>query len=186
MGDAGTGQRIRANSRRRVLIVAALAVLVAGVVWNWVRLRKAVRQVDWLRRHINLRTAAPFRRRSRPGKNGIVVSSIRVASDISPEGRPLHCTSALPAKSRAVYIFFDYSGARKGDTLTTDWFLDGRYQHVTTVPVELPPDEGHGQLQLKLDEGEALPAGHYRVDLIVNDTVVGSVEFTVERAERHR
>ncbi len=186
MGDVGQGRLVCATSRQRVAIGVALAVVAAAVVWSWPRLRKAARQVEWMCRHIQVRTRPPVRRRNKPGEMGIVLSSIRVASDISLEDRSLRSVSVVPARSRMLHIFFDYSGARKGDTLTTDWFLDGEYQHVTTVPVELPPGEGHGHLQMELAEGVTLPAGDYRVDLIVDDTVAGSVKFTVERAQRPR
>ncbi len=188
MGDAGQ-ESVSSNSRRRVAIGAALAAIAVGAVlvagyYGWPRLRKAAHQVEWMRRRIQSRTTPPVRKKVVAGRTGIRLSSILVACDISPEGRPLHPTSVVPATACTIYIFFDYSGARKGDTVTSDWFLNGRYQPVKTVPVELPPGEGHGHLQLKLSKGETLPAGRYRVDLIFEDAVVGSVDFTVDRPRR--
>ena len=177
VGDGGGGRR-----RRRLLaavgVIGACSViaLMVSLAPRW---RRAARDVEVMRRGLQRHSTAPARTRPTPGKTPIVISSVVVARGITPDGQPQDPTDGLSARDRAVYIFFQYSGARDGASLTSDWFVNGRYQPIRALPVPLPAGDGHGHLELHLDRSHRLPAGAYRVDLVLGNTLVGSADFTV-------
>lgn len=178
-----SGGRKRPARRRRVVLAVLLLTMAAGLALLaglWPRLVTAAREVDLMRRGLGRQATQPVRRPAVPGETPLVLSSVQIARRITPDGKPLDPTKTLSTQDRNVYVFFEYEGAPEGAALSSDWFLDGRYQAVTMRPVPLPAGEGHGHLQLCLAEAEKLPAGAYRVDLVFGDTVAGHAEFTVE------
>jgi hypothetical protein len=98
---------------------------------------------------------------------------------MSLDGKPREPLQSPSTDDREAYVFFRYEGAPEGATLTSDWYLDGKYQDIRTVAVALPAGEGRGHLALRLAPGATFPAGAYRVDVVYANTVVGSAEFTV-------
>ena len=171
--------------RRRLLWVIAALTLAAGLaVWLilWPRLENAAREVEAMRSGLERQPGPPVRKPAMPGEAPLVLSGLQVARGIRADGKPLHPTKVLPIEDRDIYVFFEYAGAPEGASLTSDWYLNGRYQEVSTRPVPLPAGEGHGHLQLTVEESQKLPAGAYRVDVVYDDSVLGCVAFSVEEA----
>jgi hypothetical protein len=165
-----------------VLAIAAAAVLILAVrPAVWPKWTKAARDVELMRRDLQHRSAPPRRRPATAGGTPVVLSDIEVARGLSPDGRPRDVTQTVSPDDRVVYVVFEYTGAPEGASLTSDWYLNGRYQALKTVPIRLPAGEGRGHVELRLDDASGFPAGAYRVDLILDDTVVGTTKFTVAR-----
>ena len=108
------------------------------------------------------------------------VSNLRMALD--PEGRDVRSSFA---PNDVFYVVADLANAPRGTKFKAKWIAlntigaDPNFEFQTQT-LDVTKETLTGKMYFQLSNDNSWPAGQYRVDLYLNDTPAGSVEFSVQ------
>lgn len=102
---------------------------------------------------------------------------VRICEELDEDLKPVSADRNIPPESQQVCLWFDYSGARRGDAIEISWYLgDGMIQREA---VRLPAPEGVRAFYLLKEDGSPLEPGFYSVTISCNGKDVYEDNFSV-------
>lgn len=102
------------------------------------------------------------------------------------EQRPVGIVSAFPEGTEHVQGCFSWTGATSHRQVIGRWHYTTQGIHILDVPVTVAEAVGTGIVSLQMPQGKALPAGSYRLDLMVQGKVAQTASFIVTAAQPSR
>ncbi len=112
--------------------------------------------------------------------NPITITDAKIATGINEKLMPISVTDAFPSGTKTVFCWFQWKGAQIGTKITAGWYFITDDIHVLDYEFVIPRKEGFGSVSLSMPEEKTLPAGSYKVDLLVNTRKLKSLTFKVE------
>lgn len=99
-------------------------------------------------------------------------------------GAPVDPTEVFDPGVNPIYVWFRHEGFAAGASVSSVWFYEGKTppRRIAEASVALKPPSDWGQFNLELAAGKRWPAGNYRVELRIGDTIKTEVRFKVADA----
>jgi hypothetical protein len=104
----------------------------------------------------------------------ISISEIGTCQEVDTEGQPLRITSIFPAGTHIVYLYFRLESPT-AVPLEIRWFWEDNL--IGTMSQRL--EAGLHHTWLAAEEGESLPPGKYRVEVIAGKMTIGETNFVI-------
>ena len=108
------------------------------------------------------------------------ITDIKMAPAISENLMPLQHTDSFPTGTSRVFCWFKWENAEVNTQIMAKWHYTSENINILNYPFAVPRRDGSGSILLSMPEGKTLPSGSYRIDLVVNNSVLKSREFKVE------
>ena len=105
------------------------------------------------------------------------VGNVRFAPAVNDQGLPVGATSVFPPGSKAVNATWEYSGFRKGDSVTFLWLSGSETRLEKTAPWD-KADQGTASTSFTSETGIA--PGTYQFRIMVNNGMIANYSFRVE------
>lgn len=105
------------------------------------------------------------------------LDDIQICDELDDNMKPLRIDRNLPADSRQVCLWFNYSKARDGDTLEILWKNDERIIQKDSFRLSEP--NGFRAFYLLREDGSLLPSGNYSITLLCNGREKKIEQFNV-------
>jgi hypothetical protein len=105
------------------------------------------------------------------------IREVRICEELDENLKPVSADRNISSASQQVCLWFDYSGARRGDAIEISWYLGSDMIQRETVRLSAP--EGVRAFYLLRDDGSLLEPGFYLVTIIYNGKDVYEDNFTV-------
>ena len=115
---------------------------------------------------------------SSPGKLKII--DIKMASAINEKLAPVNPANSFPNSISRVYCWFSWRNAAANMQLMAKWHYTSENINILNYPFNIPSQDGSGSVVLAMPEGQTLPSGSYKIDLIINNHIMKSCEFRIE------
>lgn len=109
-------------------------------------------------------------------------SDLLFADGVTDDGEPSHEIARLPAGSKELYFFWNYSGMSEGDTWDALWFIDGELAPQASTVGETWIYGFSGQAWVAVSNEKGLQEGLYELALVVNGEMVASASIPVGSA----
>jgi hypothetical protein len=110
----------------------------------------------------------------------ISITNVKTAAGIDEKLMPVQVTSVFPAGTKNVFCWFQWKNAKVGTKIAARWHFVTDNIHILDYAFTIPRREGSGGVSLSMPEGKTLPAGVYRVDLMLGDYRLRTLTFKVE------
>jgi hypothetical protein len=105
------------------------------------------------------------------------MKEVRICEELDENLKPVSADRNIPSESQQVCLWFDYSGARRGDVIEISWYLAGNMIQRETVRLSAP--EGVRAFYLLKEDGSPLDPGFYSVTINFNGKDTYEDNFTV-------
>lgn len=112
--------------------------------------------------------------------NPITITGAKSAGGIDEKFMPVGVTDTFPAGTRQVFCWFQWKSAEVGTKIVARWHFVTDNIHILNYEFSIPRKEGSGSVTLAMPEGKILPAGLYKVDLSIGESVLKSLAFKVK------
>ena len=93
---------------------------------------------------------------------------------------PLKITDTLPKGTNRVPCWIKWKDAKINTPLVARWHYITDDVHILDYTFIIPKKEGMGSMVLVMPDGQNLPSGSYKVDLLVGKHLLKSLKFTVQ------
>jgi hypothetical protein len=111
---------------------------------------------------------------------GIKMKKILICEELDENLEPVSADRNIPPGSQQVCLWFDYSGARRGDAIEISWNLEDKTVQRETVRLSKPEDIR--AFYLLKEDGSPLDPGFYSVTVNCNGKDTYEENFTVAAA----
>jgi hypothetical protein len=105
---------------------------------------------------------------------------INFAQGLTAEGDPYMPGTSLPHGTTVVYAIWACRGMYQGLELRNVWYHDGQVYVSSDVHWDRADERGRWWVRLRLSSGQALPSGHYTLELWVEGRLLQSGSFLIE------
>jgi hypothetical protein len=102
---------------------------------------------------------------------------VRICEELDENLQPVSADRNIPSESQQVCLWFDYSGARRGDAIEISWYRGDDMIQRETVRLSAP--EGVRAFYLLREDGSYLDPGFYSVTISCNGKDTYEDNFTV-------
>lgn len=113
------------------------------------------------------------------------VSNVIICEDVS-EGRPVGVSTSFPRNTRKLHVWFNVSGAGPEVSISSVWAKEngGQYSRIQELVKNGPADKGRAWMDFSLavPDGSIWPPGSYKVDIVWNQKVLGTAQFSISDA----
>lgn len=109
------------------------------------------------------------------------IYNIRFGTNVM-DGRLMGEAGVFPPSIRRIHIWFNFRNISDGSGISTVWYyLGGKspYRIVKSNPVTVSSQTDYGEFSFELAEGKMWPKGRYRVDILLDDRVIGHGFFEI-------
>lgn len=108
------------------------------------------------------------------------IQNIVTAKDVV-ENKPQGVSNRFPNDLVRIYLCFDYYNLTIGDVVKVTWYSNnnGNLTRVYETQMTVNQKSGFGEFHIKLPANTKWPVGAYRVDVMLNIGLAGSVNFDV-------
>lgn len=113
-------------------------------------------------------------------KNRIYISEMKIATAINENLMPVGVTDVLAKGTFKVFCWFKWHGAQVDTKIIARWYYVTDNIRILDDTFTIPRKEGSGSILLSMPENKILPAGLYRVELIIEKHTLKSLTFKVE------
>ena len=125
-----------------------------------------------------LMTLVPWSfRKSDFASGSFKMREVRICEELDENLRPVSADRNIPPGSQQVCLWFDYSGARRGDAIEISWYLGENM--IQREMVRLSTTEGVRAFYLLREDGSHLEPGFYSVTISCNGKDAYEDNFTV-------
>ncbi|MDD5136284.1 MAG: hypothetical protein PHN63_02920 [Candidatus Omnitrophica bacterium] len=114
------------------------------------------------------------------GPKDIKITEAKTVTGVDEKLMPLQITSSFPSGTSKVVCWFQWKDAKVNIQVTAKWHYVTDDIHILDYPFHIPKKMGAGSVALSAPEGKSLPAGDYRVDLVVEGRSARSALFKIE------
>ena len=108
------------------------------------------------------------------------ITDIKMASAINEKLAPVHPTGSFPNGTSRVYCWFGWRNAAANTQLMAKWYYISENINILNYPFNIPNRDGSGSVLLAMPEGQTLPSGSYKIDLIIYNHIIKSCEFKIK------
>ena len=105
------------------------------------------------------------------------MKEVRICEELVENLKPVSADRNISSGSQQVCLWFDYSGARRGDAIEISWYRDDDMIQRETVRLSAP--EGVRAFYLLREDGSPLEPGYYSVAINCNGKDAYGENFTV-------
>ncbi|MDR3164872.1 MAG: hypothetical protein LBU13_04780 [Synergistaceae bacterium] len=116
-------------------------------------------------------------RRSNFASGSFKMNEVLICEELDENLRPVSADRNISQESQQACLWFDYSGARRGDTIEISWYLSG--EMIQRETVRLSSSEGIKAFYLLKEDGSPLAPGFYSVIISCNGKDTYEDNFTV-------
>lgn len=109
----------------------------------------------------------------------IKIAEVKAAEAVDDGLMPVNVADSFPRGISSVSCWIRWRDAKINTQVTVRWSYETDDIHILDHKMIIPKRDGFGSVTLSMPEGKPLPAGKYRVDLVVKKRVIRSLEFTV-------
>lgn len=110
----------------------------------------------------------------------ITLLDVKTAKDVDKNLMPVSVTETFPEGTSKISCWFKWRNAKVNTQVLTKWHYVTDDIPVLDYTFSIPKKDGTGSVALVMPGGKKLPSGSYRIDLVVNNRILKSVNFTVE------
>lgn len=111
---------------------------------------------------------------------GTGIQNIVTAKDVS-NNKPQGLSNRFPNDTVRIYLCFNYSSLNSGDVIKVIWYSsnNGNLTKIYESQMTVSTASGFGEFHIKLPQNTKWPIGAYRVDVMLNIGLAGSVNFDI-------
>jgi hypothetical protein len=110
----------------------------------------------------------------------IKIIDARIVTGVDDKLMPVDITDVFPAGTAKVSCWFKWQDAKINTQILVKWHYVTDDVHILDYDFNIPKKDGMGSVSLTMPEGKTLPAGSYKVDLILDKNTIRSLAFKVE------
>ena len=104
----------------------------------------------------------------------------KIATALDQNLMPLKVTDTLPKGTSKVPCWIRWKDAKINTQVVARWHYVTDDVHILDYTFIIPKKEGMGSMVLVMPDGQNLPSGSYKVDLLTGKHLLKSLKFTVE------
>jgi hypothetical protein len=104
----------------------------------------------------------------------------KTATAIDEKLMPVGITDVFPKSTSRVSCWIKWRNAKINTPLLAKWHYITDDVHILDYTFYIPKKEGTGSVSLTMPAEKKFPSGRYRLDLVVGNRVVRSLQFRVE------
>jgi len=108
----------------------------------------------------------------------VKISRVLTCSEVGPSGEPVGITSTFPADTRRVHLYMQLEGP-VSVPLEIRWFRENEL--VAVQQARIPPGVSH--TWMGWEGGEAIPAGQFRVEIVMGEVRMAAIAFEIQPKE---
>ena len=110
----------------------------------------------------------------------INITDAKTATAVDEKLMPVHITSIFPKETTKVVCWFQWKDADINTQILAKWHYVTDDIHILDYLFSIPKKTGSGSVALSVPEGKTLPAGQYKIGLVVGKRALRSLTFTIE------
>ena len=110
----------------------------------------------------------------------INITDAKIVTAVDENLMPVRITDDFPKGTSKVVCWFQWKDARINLQILAKWRYITDDIHILDYPFYIPKSAGSGSVALSGPEGKPLPAGQYKVDLVVGRHALRSLTFKIE------
>lgn len=110
----------------------------------------------------------------------MTITDAKMASSINEKLLPEKITDVFPSGTQTVFCWFQWKNAEVNTPIRARWHFSTDDIHILDYDFVMPRKNGSGSVSLSMPEGKILPAGSYKVELLIKAKKQVSLTFTVE------
>lgn len=104
------------------------------------------------------------------------ISGVEFGDAVNRQGKVTRSLTTFPSGATDIYVSFDYSGFRNGQSFAFEWKIDGERAYADTIAWS---EGASGTTWLHLYSEEGLPDGLYTVEMRLDDVLLHTGAVTV-------